>query len=643
MGAYDNPDVNVGVDRQSGRMIGQAIAGIGQQIGGAVAAGAEKKAAAEKEFAERKRKEAEKDRIRAEQNWRIRKQVESQKTNEIINFKTKVAAENVKLNSLDGSFNTLIDDYYTALKTYESSSGDYEGREEDEALIRNSKSFIDNIGERFGTMKALTSEYREKVKRIGKAGGVDPEATDPRFSAMMLIGDGNGEGLNSGSISWTTRKGPGGKIQMFQVAKSEEIRKENIRNKLADEGLTGEYLNNAVELTYDNEKGNFSDEYELSFDQINGIFEDDDNNPNTFGPFSIIQDDAKQIITAGKAENVLGEDGKLIPGDPSKPGSGTITLGEKITTTDSRGQYTEQKTWPNTAKIIGLLTQDAENNATADLQWSGSQATANSNIRTNSNKTMGKIVDGKFVKDAKGTVTQYSIPQYGEMIDGEMVYRKPNGELIVGPEMVLGDSVNGILSQDFNEQGTEETMGYSKEEFDKYVAFGKFQYMNGVGAFDPVSSQPAESRVYDFEFSATERAQRAAANVSSDTGLDTNSQEVISQIIKPGGFVDFFTTATSNMGAKTEEIDGVENLVFEDGNGNTQKIPLNNKTKVTAILKETLKKATGEKSQYSTKGLDINAIVKAFIKNKFPEDEVQGTVNENKGVGKFNNLTNPKT
>jgi len=60
MGAYDNPDVNVGIDRQSGRMIGQAIAGIGQQIGGAVSQRAEKIAAAEEELADRKRKEAEK-------------------------------------------------------------------------------------------------------------------------------------------------------------------------------------------------------------------------------------------------------------------------------------------------------------------------------------------------------------------------------------------------------------------------------------------------------------------------------------------------------------------------------------------------------------------------------------------------------
>ena len=85
MGAYDNPDVNVGIDRQSGRMIGQAIAGIGQQIGGAVSQRAEKIAAAEKELAERKRKEAEQARIKAEQNWRIHKEVESQKTQAVIN------------------------------------------------------------------------------------------------------------------------------------------------------------------------------------------------------------------------------------------------------------------------------------------------------------------------------------------------------------------------------------------------------------------------------------------------------------------------------------------------------------------------------------------------------------------------------
>ena len=32
MGAYDNPNINVGVDKESGQLIGQAIAGVGQNI-----------------------------------------------------------------------------------------------------------------------------------------------------------------------------------------------------------------------------------------------------------------------------------------------------------------------------------------------------------------------------------------------------------------------------------------------------------------------------------------------------------------------------------------------------------------------------------------------------------------------------------
>ena len=109
MGAYDNPDVNVGIDRQSGRMIGQAIAGIGQQIGGAVVQRAEKIAAAEEELADRKRKEAEKARLRSEENWRIHKQVESERTAETINFTNVVKGNQIKMDSLGDSFGEIMD------------------------------------------------------------------------------------------------------------------------------------------------------------------------------------------------------------------------------------------------------------------------------------------------------------------------------------------------------------------------------------------------------------------------------------------------------------------------------------------------------------------------------------------------------
>jgi len=55
-GAYANPDVNVGVDRQTGRMIGSTIAGVGQSF----ASGITEKKRRDDVADERRRKEAEK-------------------------------------------------------------------------------------------------------------------------------------------------------------------------------------------------------------------------------------------------------------------------------------------------------------------------------------------------------------------------------------------------------------------------------------------------------------------------------------------------------------------------------------------------------------------------------------------------------
>ena len=55
-GAYANPNVNVGVDRQSGQMIGNAVANIGQSF----ASGITEKKRRDDVADERRRKEAEK-------------------------------------------------------------------------------------------------------------------------------------------------------------------------------------------------------------------------------------------------------------------------------------------------------------------------------------------------------------------------------------------------------------------------------------------------------------------------------------------------------------------------------------------------------------------------------------------------------
>ena len=474
MGAYDNPDVNVGIDRQSGQMIGQAIAGIGQQVGGAVSRGAEKIAVAEKEFAERKRKEAEKARIRAEQNWQISKQVESQKTAEVMEFQATLKANNIDIDSLDGSFRSVIDEMYAAKSRLAQSRSDYDGRKEDEAAIRNGQAFIGSIGEKFQTMNMLTSTWKEKFKSRNVPGGIDDSSSDPMFAAMMNIGEGDGEGINGGSVGWERRTGPGGKIQLFQVAKSEAIRKVNIRKKLSEEGLAGEYLDNAVELTYTNEKDSFSDTYELSYDQVSGFLNDDDNNPNTFGPFSLVPDHTKEIKEAGKSSGIFLEGGAINKEQFYSKGT------EYINVDGLGGSYGEQISWPNTAAMKGELGVVSKSAAQAELSFGGSSITANSNIRANA-LSRTKKVDGK-------EVTEYYFPTFGE--------RDPQtGEIKETGEVILGDTMSGLMTQQ-NEDGTEETNGYDKEEYDRYLEFTNYMYMSQNGAYADPEKIASEKREY---------------------------------------------------------------------------------------------------------------------------------------------------
>ena len=189
-GAYENPAMIGG--SQSGRIWGQTAANIGESV----ARGITQKQQRDDAAAERKRQEAEKARIRAEENWRIHKQVESQRTQTVVNFDSMLKSNNIDMESLDGSFKGVIDELYGAKDRLAQSRGDYEGRKDDEAIIRNNTAFIQGLSENFQSMNMLTSTWKEKFKTRNTPGGIDNEATDPLFAAMMQIGQGNGQGSN---------------------------------------------------------------------------------------------------------------------------------------------------------------------------------------------------------------------------------------------------------------------------------------------------------------------------------------------------------------------------------------------------------------------------------------------------------------
>jgi hypothetical protein len=466
MGAYDSPDVNVGIDRDSGRMIGQGIASIGKNI----AAGVGEKRRLDDIAAERKRQEAERERIRAEQNWKIHKAVESEKTQETLDFNATLKTNNIDMASLDSSFKGIIDTMYSAKDRLAQSRGDYDGRVNDESTIRNSKAFIAEIGENFATMNTLTSTWKERFKKRDQPGGIDNSSTDPLFAAMMNIGEGSGEGANAGTVGWESRVGPGGKIQLFQVADSPTIRELN-------DGKA----------------------YELSYDQVRGYFDDDDNNPNTFGPFSLVPDYTAEIKADAQAVSVFGEDGQLTQPDENGVG-GVYSKGKEFEVTDGQGIYMDQKTWPDTKLIRSKIAPKAKAAAQSELELGASSITANSNIRSNA-RSREVTIDGQ-------KATQYYF-NYGGERDGE-------GEIIGGEEIVLGDSVTGLMSQG-NEEGTEETSGYNPDEYSNYLRFTENLYMGKVGAYAPPYSVTPEKR--DYITQASGNTQEVAASYVT-TALD---------------------------------------------------------------------------------------------------------------------------
>ena len=607
-GAYENPAMIGG--SQSGRIWGQTAANIGESV----ARGITQKQQRDDELAERKRQEAEKARIRAEENWRIYKTVESQRTQDVINFQNTVKENQVLTSDLDTSFNSVIDELTEARKRYNTSRGDYPGRAEDEAIIKNNTAFIQGLGENFKSMNMLTSTWKELYKSRNTPGGIDDSATDPLFAAMMQIGEGDGKGINSGTVGWTTKTGPNGEKQLFQVARSEEIRRLNIRNKLIETGLTGDYLNDAVELTYTNEKDKYSDTYELSYDQVHSFLTDDDNNPDTFGPFSLVPNNSDQIKKDAKKAGVLNEGGSLTAGDITKNETSYLKKGEEKSNRDDIGIYTSQKTWPDTEQIYAALSNYAKSDADADLGFGSSSTTANATIRANA-LTRDITIDGK-----KGT--EYYVPIYE---------RGPEGERKISDTIVLGNSIDGLLTQGY-EDGTEKYHGYSKEEFDNYVKLSEYMYSRDVGSFQPAVDIAPTKREYSVKFPVSS---------SSDGGGDSSklnkNETIIYDRLTKGyqGFADFFEENTTNKTGEMSE-DGLI-FTFKDENRKKQTIDMTDEQQVIGLFKLMLDQ---EKGLGTAKAKDaaIFRLVEKYRKDKFGSSETNTSEGEGKGEGSLNNL-----
>ena len=499
MGSYEDVS-QIAVKDQA---LGNAAADVGRSFGAVIAGNADKAAKAQSELDARKRAEAEQARIRAEQNWAIRKDVEKQKVDATIKVETTMVEQGVDAASMDNSLKGVIDVMFESEKALASSRGDYDGREEDEANIRNGKRYLASFGDRLSTMNSLSQGYNEAKKLFDKGGGIDPGSTNPLYSAMMEIDQGSGTGINKGTVKFSTRRSADGTLQTFQIADSPRIRE----------------LNNGKP-------------YEINYEDVHRYMADDDNNPNTFGLYNTIPDyttDIKKTIADNKINDANGTltmpDGNNQGGFMTVPKKGGKFNNGTVINKDSKGTYQEQLAYPDTAAIFGAVSENAAATAEVALSQSASSVTANAYIRSKaSNRNVTKEVPnpdyvegGDMAKTIKQTYKEYYFTPAGKLEGDEMVYRNTdNGELIQGEEIILGNDIDGLLTQDTADANTIETFGYSKEEYDNYIAFQTNIYLEEAGGKGKPINTPISKRDYISTFGGSDKAGDEYAKVVDD-------------------------------------------------------------------------------------------------------------------------------
>ena len=190
-------------------------------------------------------------------------------------------------------------------------------------------------------------------------------------------------------------------------------------------------------------------------------------------------DHTKEINEAGKSSGIFLDGGGINKEEFYSKGT------EYVAVDGLGGSYGEQLSWPNTAQMQSSLGVMAKSSAEAELGFGGSSVTANSNIRANA-KNRKKIIT--LPNGDKKEITEYYFPTFGE--------RDPQtGEIKQTGEVILGDTMSGLMTQQ-NEDGTEETDGYGKEEYDKYLEFTNYMYMSQNGAYAPAEKIASEKREY---------------------------------------------------------------------------------------------------------------------------------------------------
>tara|TARA_R110001606_G_scaffold251560_2_gene399547 strand:+ start:4300 stop:6315 length:2016 start_codon:yes stop_codon:yes gene_type:complete len=414
------------------------------------------------------------------------------------NLEKTAIENNVDVNSYVTANKEMISKYKESLLRYNTATEPYEGMEYDEKVIRNSKSYINNAAMKVAPLEVTLDNYNKIISEKGigtKPGQINPNFSDPRYAVTSALSQPN-SGLE-GEIKFEMRYDDESGYKLYQVTQSPEIAKLN--KDLYDKTGNQEYLD-------------AGDTYAVSSEDLNQAQTGGDTSPFFQGTYATNPD----IVGTGTDKD-FGIKDELIKSGFIDPKKGTIT----------DDYYSDPTTIVKSEVIDGKVQKYYVDQSRVD--YNKAEQAVGPDARTYANMMMngGAPTVASFVqshaqsREENGSTVYY----YNELVMDKNGQPKigANGRPELGKEITLGD--DGIFNVDFKD-GTDNTYGFSQEDYDKIRDFAVNTTLSKLGAFGPPNEKINTTKRF-IEPKTTPRGtkgERDAANTSLmiDKALESN-------------------------------------------------------------------------------------------------------------------------
>ena len=441
-------------------------------------------------------------------NWNLRQTALNETNTDLQSLLTAGGAQNLDTETLIASTKEIMKNYANAKIRLAQATGKYPGYESDEALVRNTKSMIANIGDTFGSLRYTVKGYNDAMKNgPGPGQGqVDMGSVDTRFMAMNEIAK---PGSNiKGKVSFEAEYDEENGFTWYQVAKGESIRTAN--EAMGIEGDT-------YRLSY---KANESFSNDKDRSQYNNL---------TYNTNPVIIDDASKTTLQDTGvyndENAIHKKYDIL---------GKVTKGNTVYNTNEvnvRDLYNDVSV-AALAKVYDI----------AD----GTDAIVHASMRSNINNGIEEeVIDG---------VNQYIYYKPSFREDGTLKrdlegnpYKDPSNKVILGNDQLGGGQYirNNIAANG-------ETRGFTPEDYEEFVEYIKFQTLWETGALRKKEMEVDASATKLLRKEISDRS-KAWGDKKDDMHIETLIRETssgIKEMIEAGNFEGAVNVAQDLTGLK---------------------------------------------------------------------------------------------